>query len=399
MRRRSFIQQSSLVAANLWVPSFLRLDQVDSAERSRSGQILVVIQLSGGNDGLNTVVPVQNDIYHRLRPGLRLDPQSVITLDEQTGLNPALRALRPLVDQGEMSIVHAVGYPNPDRSHFRSMDIWQTASDSETYLQTGWLGRYLDSECSGCEKPYQAIELGDNLSLALKGQYRDGFAMRSAAKLRQATANPLHHQLARKHETIRDNDNLDYLYKTMIEVQESAHYLSQQAKRTRSSQTYPSNQFARGLKQIAELIMADTATKIYYISLPGFDTHVNQKARQERLLKMYAEAVAAFVQDLKSHRLFQDTAILTFSEFGRRVKENGSRGTDHGAANNLFVMGGRLRRPGMYNAAPDLSDLDDGDIRYQVDFRNVYANILEDWLDVSPQTILPNHLGQKENLL
>ncbi len=369
------------------VPSFLHLGKMTTTMKARVGKILVVIQLSGGNDGLNTIIPYEDDQYRRLRPTLGIDKSTLIPINEYLGLNHALGSLQGLFDNGEWSIVNEVGYPNPNRSHFRSMDIWHTGSDSDTYLHSGWLGRYLDSECNGCTDPYHAIEIGDSLSLALRGDNRDGFAMRGPEKLQKITSNPLHTHLARRYEPSGKDDNMDYLYKTMIEVQESAKYLTEKAKIGKSRKHYPNNLFAKGLRQIAELIIADTDAKIYYISLPGFDTHVNQKARQERLLKIYSDSVSVFIKDLKSHGLFNDTAIMTFSEFGRRVEENASRGTDHGAGNTLFLMNGNLKTPGFYNGMPNLSDLDDGDLRYQVDFREIYSNVLEDWLESKSRII------------
>jgi uncharacterized protein (DUF1501 family) len=388
MDRRGFIKQSSLVSAGMLVPSFVKATSFDRIERSQSGKTLVVIQFSGGNDGLNTLVPFENDLYYQHRPSIAVPKQQVIKIDDTLGFNPALESLRPLYDNGLMAIINSVGYPNPNRSHFRSMDIWHTASDSSSYLKTGWIGRYLDSECDRCQIPYHAIELDDSLSLVMQGMQQDGFAMRNPERLVRITSNPFLKQLGRSFKEHKHDTSVSYLYKTMIEVQQSAEYLSNQAKKHKSNIRYPMNAFAGGLKQIAELMTAGTDTKIYYISLPGFDTHVNQKNRQERLLKIYGESVSAFIKDLQSNNLFNDTLIMTFSEFGRRVSENGSRGTDHGTANNVMIMSGKLKNAGMINQAPDLSNLDNGDLIYQVDFRQIYATVLEKWLDTNPQIIL-----------
>ncbi len=368
-----------MVSASMLAPSFLRVP-TSFELGSRVGNILVVIQLSGGNDGLNMVVPYGDDVYYRHRPTVGIPTSSVLKLDDHIGLNPALGPLMTFYDQGQMSILNEVGYPNPNRSHFRSMDIWQSASDASKYMQTGWIGRYLDSDCEGCEIPYHAIEIGDNLSLALQGESRDGFAMRDAKKLVKATENRFLRKLGQQYTPKEGDDHLSYLYKTMIDVQESAQYISEKAKSGKSKEKYPIHSFGKGLQQISELILSDAATRVYYISLPGFDTHVNQVSRHNRLLKIYAEGVSAFIKDLQRSQLFEDVAILTFSEFGRRVAENSSRGTDHGAANNVTVMGGRLKKAGIYNAAPNLTDLDDGDLRYKIDFRDIYTNILRDWL-------------------
>ena len=278
--------------------------------------------------------------------------------------------------------------PNPDRSHFRSMDIWQTGSGSEANWSTGWLGRYLDSECEGCVNPYHALELDDSLSLALKGRERSGFAMGKPEQLRRTNDNAFLKAVVQASDSHGHEEQVSYLYKVMADTQASADYLYAQSKVYQSKVDFPQTPFGQDLKQVAELITADTATKVYYVSLTGFDTHVNQKNRQERLLKEYAEGVKALVEGLKQNNLFEDVLILTFSEFGRRVKQNASNGTDHGTANNVFLIGGSLARPGFFNAAPDLLDLDEGDLKYQADFRDIYATILGKWLEADAGGIL-----------
>ena len=376
-----------MASTSIFVPAFLKAYQPENVFNSRSGKILVIVQLSGGNDGLNTVIPYRNDIYYQQRPTLAIQKNEVLQVSDKLGLNPVLSPLQSLYDEGLLSIVNNVGYPNPDRSHFRSMDIWHTASESDAYLSTGWLGRYLDSSCQGCQAAHHALEVDDELSLALKGHHNKGFAMSNPEQLRRQTNNPLLKHLSEQ--THHDHEeNVAYLYKILADTYSSADYLSEKAKIYRSKVTYPITAFGKRLKQVAELISADTDTRIYYVSLSGFDTHVNQKNQQERLLKQYAEGMKAFVKDLKQNRLLDDTLIMTFSEFGRRVKQNASRGTDHGTANNLFLIGGKLKRPGFYNEGPDLTSLDKGDLIYKVDFRDVYATILDRWLEGSSKQIL-----------
>lgn len=391
MDRRKFLRTSALASSTIFVPSFLQAATGKKLLSSRSGKILVVVQLSGGNDGLNTIIPFQNDIYYKSRPGLGISKDKVLKLNGELGFNPAMTALRSLYDEGLMSIVNSVGYPNPDRSHFRSMDIWQTASSSTRYLSSGWIGRYLDNNCQGCERPYHALEVDDTLSLALKGKERDGFAMSNPRQLKKMTDNRYLKAIA--HHDHDHEEGVAYLYKTMIDTQSSADYLFQQSKVNKSKLTYPKTKFGRDLKQISELITADTDTQIYYVSLGGFDTHANQKNQQARLLKQYAEAMKVFVKDLQQNRLFDDTLIMTFSEFGRRVKQNASGGTDHGTANNLFLIGGDLKRKGFYNEGPDLTNLDKGDLIYKVDFREIYGNILDHWLDADAAKILDGNFN------
>lgn len=386
MKRRDFLKNTALASTSLMVPQFLAGFQRKKIFGSRSGKILVVIQLSGGNDGLNTVVPFHNDIYYRSRPSLAVKREEVLKVGENMGFNPAMQSLQELYDEGLLSIINSVGYPNPDRSHFRSMDIWQTASESNEYLSTGWLGRYLDSNCAGCSSPYHALEVDDSLSLAMKGATHGGFAMSDPARLKRQTENRFLKAFARKQHS--SEENVAYLYKTMIDTQSSAACLYEQSQLYSSTMEYPKTPFGKDLQQIAELITADTDTKIYYASLTGFDTHANQKNQQERLLRQYAQGVNVFAKDLKKNGLLKDVLVMTFSEFGRRVQQNASNGTDHGTANNVFLMGGNLKKPGFYNAAPNLSTLDAGDLVYEVDFRRIYASILEDWLEAESPAIL-----------
>lgn len=387
MKRRNFLKNTALASTAWYVPHFLQNFAPQQMHTSRSGKILVVIQLSGGNDGLNTVVPYRNDLYYQNRPTLNIPANEVLKASDDLGFHPALAPFHSLYEEGYVSILNSVGYPNPDRSHFRSMDIWQTASHSNEYLSTGWLGRYLDSQCKGCDRPHAALELDESLSLALKGEQYSGFAMNNVQQLHKTTQNAFHKHLGAQ-ASAHENEQVAYLYKTMIETQQSADYLYEQSKVHTSKATYPNNDFGKDLKQVAELITADTDTHIYYISTSGFDTHAMQKNTQQRLLKQYAEGIQAFVSDLKAHQLFNDVLILTFSEFGRRVKQNASGGTDHGTANNVFLINGNLKKAGFHNAAPNLKDLDNGDLKYEIDFRSIYATVLEDWLGSNANTIL-----------
>ncbi len=385
MNRRNFLKSSGLASTSLLIPSFLSDFSVNKSFKSRSGKILVVVQLSGGNDGLNTIVPYRNDIYYKSRPTLGIKSSEVLKVSDELGFNPALQSLQGLYDQGYLSIVNSVGYPNPDRSHFRSMDIWHTASDSNQYLSTGWLGRYLDSNCP---TPYYALEVDDSLSLALKGATRNGFAASNPERLKRAADNRLLKFLSENVHANQQEDNVAYLYKVLVETQQSANYLYEQARVHRSRVAYPENAFGKDLKTIAELITADTDTKIYYVSLGGFDTHANQKIQQERLLQAYADGMKAFVADLKQNSLLDEVLIMTFSEFGRRVEQNASNGTDHGTANNLFLIGGKLQKPGFFNQASNLINLDEGDLKFEIDFRNIYASILSNWLDADAAGVL-----------
>ncbi len=384
--RRDFIKQSIFASGALMTPNFLGAINWLNPDEISGYKNVIIIQLSGGNDGLNTVVPFNNDIYYKLRPTLGIKKDKVLKLNDELGLHYKMTALKELYDQGELSVINGVGYPNPNRSHFRSMDIWHTGSNSNQYLSTGWLGRYLDANG---EHPHEVLEVNNSMSLALKGVTGSGMAVDNPKTLYDTTRDPFFKDVLDAHNsTMLSDDNLGYLYKTMQDTFSSADYIYNTSKIYKSKMEYPSNQFAKKLKQISGLIISGLKTRVYYVSLGGFDTHVWQGATQERLLEMYSEGVGALVKDLKKNKRFDDTLIFTFSEFGRRVEQNASQGTDHGTANNVFVIGGKLKKKGVYNAMPSLLDLDQGDLKYSIDFREIYATILGKWLDVKSEKVL-----------
>ncbi len=402
MKRRQFITNSILASAgSLLIPNFLKALELQSPNVLTNHKKLIIIQLSGGNDGLNTVVPYHNDIYYKLRPDIAIEKTKILTLNDELGLNPVMLGLKNLYDDGMLSIINNVGYPNPDRSHFRSMDIWQTASGADEYLSTGWLGRCLDVQCTQTNiqsqiqnqikcLPHYAIEVDDTLSLAMKGELSKALAVQDAKKLFQATRpvflKTMQPQISETH--TQGHDNVSYLYKTLAETVSSAEYLYDTSKIQKTKGTYATGEFGKRIKTIAELILSGVQTQIFYVSLSGFDTHIRQNEKQAKLLEEYATSVAALIEDLKANGLLDNVLVMTFSEFGRRVAQNGSNGTDHGTANQVFLMGNKLRKKGFYNAAPNLTDLDEGDLKFTIDFRNVYADVLKNWLAINPNLIL-----------
>lgn len=388
IKRKEFLQIGSLATASMMMPKFLKAFE-KPAMVPPGNKVVVVIQFSGGNDGLNTVIPVRNDIYYRERPNLGIAKNNALVVTDETGLNPALEAFKGLYDDGSLAIMNSVGYPNPDRSHFRSMDIWHSASESNQYVNTGWLGRYLDAQCSGCDKPTQAMELDDVLSLALKGEQNKGLAFKDPKKLFNTSNGKFLKDVNADHK--HSEETIDYLYKTMSATLSSADYIYQQSKVHPTSQTYPNTNLGKDLKTIASLIFSDINTKVYYVSLGSFDTHVNQDNQQKRLFTELNDAVKAFTADLKANNRFEDVLMMTFSEFGRRVSQNASNGTDHGTANNMFFISGGLKQKGVLNAMPDLSDLNEGDLKYKVDFKDVYATVLNKWLGADDRLILGNN--------
>ncbi len=386
MNRRVFLKNSSLASGALFVPGFLKAcDAVPSL--AMGAKKLVVIQLSGGNDGLNTLVQHTNDNYLKNRPVIARTKQQLLSVSDELGFHESLKAFKGLYDEGYVSVMNSVGYPNPSRSHFRSTDIWHTASGSDAYLQTGWVGRYLEKVSNS---PLGAIEVDDTLSLLMKGENINGIATKDARLFYRTTQDPFFSNvLSANTDAHLSEHNLGYLYKTALEAKSSAGYIYEKTKVYESKASYPKNAFGKQLKTISEFINSGLETQIYYASLGGFDTHANQVNAQKRLLEVYSEGIAAFMADLKSTGALKDTLVLTFSEFGRRLKQNTANGTDHGAANMVFLMGENLKHKGMYNQAPDLVNLDaNGDIKYQIDFRDIYASLLKEWLATEPSTIL-----------
>ena len=387
IKRREFLQVGSLATASFMLPKFLK-----AFERGQmlppGNKVLVILQLSGGNDGLNTVIPIRNDIYYRVRPRLGIEMNKSLQITDEAGLHPSLVSLKEFYDDGSLGIINSVGYPNPERSHFRSMDIWQTGSNSNEYISTGWIGRYLDAQCTGCDKPTQALEIDDVLSLALKGEQMKGIALKDPRRLYDTSHEQYFKDILADHVNKGKDQPADYLYKIMAETLSSADYIFQQSKLRPSTADYPNTELGKNLKTIASLILSDINTKLYYVSLGSFDTHVNQQAQQQRLFTEMNDAIKAFTTDLKSNHRFQDVLMVTFSEFGRRVSQNASGGTDHGTANNMFLIGGGLKQKGLINDMTNLNDLSEGDLKYTVDFKNVYATLLNKWLETDDRKIL-----------
>lgn len=392
IKRKEFIQLGSLATASLMLPKFLKAFEQPVpvvAGVPPDNKVLVILQLSGGNDGLNTVIPVRNDFYYKARPRLGITKSQALQLTDEAGLHPALTGLKELYDEGSLGILNSVGYPNPDRSHFRSMDIWHSASNSSDYVYTGWIGRYLDAQCAGCDKPTQALEIDDVLSLAMKGVQVKGLAMKDPRRLYNTSHEKYFKDLVASHLPEGKSEKpVDYLYKTMAETVSSADYIYKQSRAHSSTTEYPKSGIGNSLKTIASLIFSNLNTKVYYLSLGSFDTHVNQEGQQKRLFTDMNAAITAFVKDLKANNRFQDVLLMSFSEFGRRVSQNASGGTDHGTANNMFFVSGGLQQKGILNPLPDLSDLQDGDLTYKVDFKSVYATVLNKWLQTDDRKIL-----------
>ncbi len=345
-------------------------------------RVLLVINLQGGNDGLNTVVPHGMPEYYSYRPSLGVAPNDVLRIDERVGLNSALAALKAMYDTGQVAIVQGAGYPNPDHSHFRSTEIWQTAVPDK-YATTGWLGRYLDAANLPSSNLFNAVAVSPVLPEALIAERVDvpaidalrGYGLASDRNKTQRGA------FAAFASDTRAPFSSPYLpMVAMIEdhAERGASELPKLVAGYTTNATYPATPLGRSLALAAQIIGSRLGTRVLYVQHGSFDTHVSQKATQDRLLKELSEAVAAFYADLAAHGNEKRTLTMTFSEFGRRVAENANRGTDHGEAAPMFLVGGGLRG-GLYGEHPSLANLDNGDATYTVDFRSVYATVIEKW--------------------
>jgi len=377
MKRRRFIKYSGLTSTVALVPGFIQALVTPFNQLAFQGKRLVIVQLSGGNDGLNALVPFRDDNYYKLRPKLGIKADTLLKISQEAGFHPALQSFKNLFDNGHLSIYNSVGYPNPDRSHFRSMDIWHTGSNADEYFNTGWIGRMLDANCPGSEKPYYAIEADDTLSLAMKGAEKSGFAVRDPEKLRNALKDPIYSEIQKSNTQLETQSQLGFLYKTLAETTSSADYIYSKSKIYQSSKSYPQHEIGKSLKEIAELINSGIESKIFYTSMSGFDTHVRQLETQNRLFGIVGSAIETLVEDLKASNNFNDTVIMVFSEFGRRVKQNASGGTDHGTANNVYIINGVLKKQGICNPISNLEKLEDGDLIHQIDFRQIYATLVD----------------------
>ncbi len=387
--RRDFfargLRESTLIALAPTLPGFLART-AHAAGPEKDGRILVVVQLNGGNDGINTVVPFKDEGYARYRKAIRLPEKRLIKVSGEVGLHPAMGDAGKLLESGRLAIIPGVGYPNPSRSHFRSMAIWQSARlDAHDHTELGWVGRGLDEGGTtrdgapaalliGCDDPPPAIRGRRSVSAAL--DRLDDFALSD----KEAEAKPVGSSTA--------GDDLEqFLRRSLLDAYTTADRLAAVAGAKGGQASYPEYELARRLGLTARLIKAGLGTRVYYLEQGGYDTHGQQLPRHAPLLEELSVSVKAFLDDLAASGLADRVLILIFSEFGRRVAENGSNGTDHGTAAPVLLAGPNVR-PGMHGAYPRLTDLDDGDLKMTVDFRHVYAGVLEGWLGLPSKRAL-----------
>ncbi len=407
--RRLFIQQGlTLASLAFTTPLFIERSArammlpIGSSVSSQPGvpddRILVVVQLGGGNDGLNTVIPFGASEYYRARRTIAVPEPGrgdagALLLDDRAGLglHPRFAQFKELIDDGLASIIQGVGYPNPNRSHFTAMDIWHTANTSAT--GNGWLGRYFDNTCNGTPEPDAGVAIGRSAPLAMIGKLQKPVSFESADLFKWA-GEELHPAMKEPYEKINRTDpanhqadtQLNFLTRTALDAQMSSERI-RAAVAQRPLVNYPGGNLSRQLRIVGAMIRAGMKTRVYYVSLGGFDTHANQPGQHANLLAQLGGSLNAFQKDLKAQGNAGRVLTLVFSEFGRRVSQNASNGTDHGAAAPMFLMG-EMVRPGVLGNHPSLTDLDQGDLKYNADFRCVYAAILEDWMKADARAVL-----------
>jgi uncharacterized protein (DUF1501 family) len=347
------------------------------------GRCLVIVNLGGGNDGLNCVVPHGDQEYYRMRPSLAISQSEVIAIDSHMGLNPKMNAFKSMYDKGLVAIVQGVGYPDPNYSHFRSTEIWQTAAP-DRYEHTGWLGRYFDEAGLPSSNLFNGVAISQTVPEALASNKTDIPAVPNTAGYglafdRSPALSKAFGQDARDRMLPFKSPYLAHVMEIEDHAQRGSQELPKLIAGYKTDASYPATPLGRSLALAAQIVGSNLGTRVIYVEHASFDTHANQRPVQDRMLMQFSDAVSAFYQDLAAHGNEKRVLTMTFSEFGRRVEENASHGTDHGQASPLFLIGGGVKG-GLYGDAPDLTNLDDGNLRWTTDFRSVYATVLERWL-------------------
>ncbi len=406
--RRQFLQSSlttaGVVAWGTTAPAFLSRTALAAPATGKPGAketILVVVQLTGGNDGLNTVVPFADDGYPKLRQKLRIPTGDLKKIDDKVGLHPSLAGFSGLLEDHALAIVQGVGYPNPNESHFRSMDIWQAGSLAPDPIE-GWLGKTLGRMQSSPGFHIAAPNEQSWLALAGAPAKVPSITDLKQFELQTQSASGADHSAQRQMiesdakrgggSAMAGGDSgqpslLDFVRRTAVNTYANCQRLHDVAKNYQPKSPYPNSGLAERLKLVAQLIEADLGARIYYVTLNGFDTHANQLLTHANLLRELSDAMTAFFKDMSEHGHRDRIMLMTFSEFGRRAKENQSQGTDHGSAAPMFLIGGRVK-PGVIGEHPSLSDLYMDKLKHHTDFRQVYATLLDGWLGVSSEAVL-----------
>ncbi len=415
LSRRAMIKDGMLaVSAGMVMPAIFSRGVASAMAQALDGsrvaqtatdRTLIVVQMAGGNDGLNTVVPYTDPLYIKMRPTLGIAQSKVLTLDTRLGLHPNLAPLKKLWDAGHLAVVEGVGYPNQSLSHFQAMDIWQTLDLSGDGSE-GWLGKLVAGLVDQQGHPFKSLDIGVQTAQALQSittqvptvanvkSYaivpdpadKDGGNGRLQALMNLYNSYPKTAPYAALLDT------------TALSAQDGSRQLRQADATYHPAVTYPNGPFAAGLKILAEAIVQDLGLRVGYVTLGGFDTHANEQETHDALMTTLANGLSAFYNDLAGHGKAENVVIMTWSEFGRRVEENGSQGTDHGTAAPLFVLGTPINK-GIFGEPPSLSSLDqNGNMKYTVDFRSVYATVLDRWMGASSKDVLGADYGSQNFL-
>lgn len=397
--RRDFLQttisSSGLITWGLASPAFVTrtaLAAGDARSPGKKDTILVVVELTGGNDGLNTVVPFKDPEYARLRPTLKLPSPQLRKINDELGLHPSMTGFAELLEDNALCMVQGVGYPNPSQSHFRSMDIWQGGTLAPS-INEGWLGQTL-KKMPGGSQAFHLKQANQSSPLAFEGAPMrvPSIATLEEFQLQMRASSRADRQAQEKFieqavHTPPKGGLLDFVSRTAATTYASSKRLAEIGKNYQPRSTYPNTPLATRLRLAAQLINADLGARLFYVSIDGFDTHATQAPAHANLLGQLSAAITAFFKDLKARGQADRVLILTFSEFGRRARENGSRGTDHGSGAPIFLVGGKVQS-GVVGQHPSLTDLEMGNLRHHTDFRQVYATLLDGWLGVPHHTVL-----------
>lgn len=380
MIRRNFLKTTSLLSLSPLVPCFV--NQLSTKARPATDEsILVVVELTGGNDGINTVIPFKDENYAKFRPKLKLAQNELLKVTDSTGLHPSLRACKEQFDAGEFIIINGVGYPNPTRSHFESLALWHTAGVRRDN-NSGWLGHALDLNRKSGQTDMDGYFIGrDSVSAALTTRRAQIAALSRFKDLQlDKTVTP-------SDSLANQNEISAFVQRQLADSYTTAHHIESVSRNDNSSDGFPATRLGQQMRLISRLIKTDSAARVYYTTQGSYDTHSGQATTHSNLLSELSNSIKAFVNDLKKHQLDQRVVVLAFSEFGRTVRENGNVGTDHGTAGPVFMAGTPLQG-GFIGETTSLSDLEDGDVKTQFDFRRIYATLLDEWLNIPAKQVL-----------
>lgn len=402
LSRRDFLAKGTALLATLGIGGPLLLgrdsklfalgdgpdtDSLSPVEKAKpvKSPVLVVIQLSGGNDGINTLIPYGQGAYYDARPMLQIGQKDVLALNGEVGLHPSLAGLKGLYDRGKLAVVQGVGYPDPDRSHFRSMEIWQTGEPGKR-ISSGWLARYAELSLAKDVNLLKALQIGSSPNKAFLSGKVNVPVIQSLdtynffdPKTPKTDQNRIAKAFLDMYDPTRQLTQIQVACRSGKDAYASVEAIQAMDGIYPNKVQYPKSGIAKDLQLVSKMLAGNAGTRVFYVQLGGFDDHAQEKEQHAKLLKDLDMAVKAFYDDLEALGLQDRVVTMVFSEFGRRVKENGSGGTDHGTAAPMFIMGGSVKG-GLYGGYPKLTDLDKGDLKYEVDFRSVYYSLIEDWM-------------------